>query len=394
MGYRIGFDARFYGRAGPGRYVKALLDHLELVDTENDYIVFMNDEGFSAYTPKNPKFKKVLVNSSWYSFQEQTKFLVQIMRQKLDLYYAPHFNVPILYPGKLVTAIPDMIMHEYGTEFSTTLPKWYFKIKKFVYKWVFYWAMARSYKVIVPSEGAINKFLDNFPFKKDKYVLASEGVDPDLFDSNLDPANVLEKYGVTQPYLLFVSSMYEHKNINRLIEAFKVLMTKYKYEGTLVLISKRDKFSDRVYEKIKAERLDSRILMPAYKFPSKAVMVISDAEVVAFRKKAQAYVFPSLMEGFSLTALEGMHLGLPATISNIDIHKEVHGDSVLYFDPYVVEDIAHKMHLIVSDNDLRQKLITRGYEQVKKYSWDNTANVTLNVFKQALSNSSKPEKAQ
>ena len=169
---RIGIDARFFGKAGPGRYTKNIIEHLEKVDQENDYIIFMTKEGFEEYQPENKKFKKVLADYMWYSFSEQTAFLFMILKQKLDLYYVPHFNIPVLYPKKIGTAIPDMTMHTYSTEKGTTLPLWYFKIKKVVYKVVFWWAVFRSFRVIVPSKTVLEEAMDNIkPVSKYKHVL-------------------------------------------------------------------------------------------------------------------------------------------------------------------------------------------------------------------------------
>lgn len=381
---RIGFDARFYGHAGPGRYVKALLDHLEKIDNTNEYIVFMNDEGFNSYKPINANFKKVLANSTWYTFQEQTKFLFTVVMQNLDLFYVPHFNIPVLYPGKIVTAIPDMIMHEYSTEAGTTLPIWYFRIKRFVYRSVFTWAILRSFKVIVPTQKVYKEMVEYYPKHKDKFVIAHEGVDPDLLKETLNTKEVLKKYHVEKPYILHVGSMYEHKNVDRIIDMFKLLISKYKYEGDLVLVSKRDKFSERMLERVKAENLTNRVHLPAFEYPSDKIIVISDDEAVAFRKEASVYVFASLKEGFSLTALEGMKFKLPAVISDIDIHREVYEDSVLYFDPTNVEEFAEKVNLMLTDEKVRNDYINRGLMQFKKYDWLETAKITQETFNQAL----------
>ncbi|EKD95460.1 MAG: hypothetical protein ACD_24C00483G0001, partial [uncultured bacterium] len=85
----------------------------------------------------------------------------------------------MLYPGKLVTAIPDIIMHSFSTERGTTLPKFYFRFKKWVYKIVVYWAVKRSFKVIVPSQDVKADFIKAYPtVSPDKFVVAYEGVDP------------------------------------------------------------------------------------------------------------------------------------------------------------------------------------------------------------------------
>ncbi len=384
MSRRIGIDARFYGKAGPGRYTKNIVQHLEKVDTQNEYLIFLTKEGYDMYTPKNANFHKVLADYHWYSFEEQFGFLWLLLKSKLDLYYVPHFNIPVLYPGKIITAIPDMTMHKFSTEKGTTLPIWYFRLKKYVYKAVFWWAVFRSQKVIVPSQTVLNDFLSNLNFSNDKYVLVLEGVDPDLLHIDVDVEKVLAKYRVTKPFILYVSSMYEHKNVPGLIEMFKLLVEKYGYKGNFVLVSKKDKFSQRVYQQIKAMGYQDKILFPAFRVDSDQDIVVSDSEVVAFRRSADLYVFASFTEGFSLTALEGMVEGLPAVLSDIDCHREIYEDSVLYCDPHNPSDIAEKVNTMLTDKSLFDEYKKRGYEQIKKYDWLKTAEITLDVFKSSL----------
>ena len=385
---KIGIDARFYGKAGPGRYAKNILQELENVDKENQYIIFMNQEGYDSYHPRNPNFKKYLANNTWYSFDEQIRYFLKVLWQNLDLYYVPHFNIPILYPKKIVTAIPDMTMHTFSTESATTLPKPYFLLKKLVYRFVFWWALFRSTKVIVPSEAVRKEFIQTFKkFPPSKFVLAPEGVDPDLTRLNANPEYVLKKYGIEKPYILHVGSMYVHKNVDGVVEMFKILRNKYGYKGKLVLVSKIDKFSKRMNEKIEKEGLVGHVILPAFKVSNpNSDIVVSDDEVSALRTQAQAYVFASFAEGFSLTALESMIYDLPCAISRIPVHEEVHGDSVLYFDPYDPQDMAKVVNELLTNEGLRKELIKKGHEQVKKYNWRNTAEVTLSVFNNVLKN--------
>ena len=127
--------------------------------------------------------------------------------------------------------------------------------------------------------------------------------------------------------------------------------------------------------------------MPAFNTNSSSDIVVSDEEAIVFRKEADLYVFPSFKEGFSLTALEAMSVGLASVISGIPCHREVYGDSVLYFDPRNAQDMAEKANSVLVNAKLKDSLISKGYEQVKKYSWENTAKITLDIFNQALKDS-------
>jgi len=377
----IGIDARFWGEAGPGRYTKALIQHLEKIDHENNYLIFLREKGFEEYQPQAENFKKVLAHYKWYSFEEQTSYLLKLLNYKLDLYYVPHFNVPIFYPGKLVTAIPDIIMHKFSTNRATTLTSPKFLLKKFAYHLTMLSAVTRSKKIIVPTKVVKGDFLNFYPFlKPEKIVIAPEGVDPDFTKNTTKEYDdqVLEKLGIDGNFLLYVSSMYRHKNVENLIEAFLLLKNNYGYDGKLVLIGKKDYFSERVGEYVKKVGAEENILMPGLK------NYVKDSEIVALRKRAQLYVFPSLQEGFSLTPLEGMIWDLPAVISDIPCHREVYGNSVEYFDPNDVENIAEVINRVLGNSDLQEDLRKKGRELIKMYDWQKTAEVTYGVFKEIL----------
>ena len=97
---KIGIDARFLGDAGPGRYVKNVIEQLEKLDTKNTYYIFLRDRGYDLYEPKVPNFIKIHAEYSWYSFEEQILFLFKVLKYGLDLFYVPHFNIPVLYPSQ------------------------------------------------------------------------------------------------------------------------------------------------------------------------------------------------------------------------------------------------------------------------------------------------------
>ncbi len=374
----IGIDARFYGVAGPGRYVKNIIRQLEQSNNNHKYVVFLRKEGFDTYNPQNPNFTKVLADYKWYSFEEQFLFLAKLLQHKLDLLYVPHFNIPVLYPKKLVTAIPDIIMHKFSTERGTTLPKPYFMFKKFVYYWVVLLAVLKSSRVIVPSNDVKNDFLDTYKYvPKSKFVIAYEGIDPDLLTTPED-TKTLANFHIIKPFILYISSMYEHKNVKRLVQAFKILIEKYGFTGQLVLVGKKDKFSAKIVTLVHSLNLSDRVRLPGEQ------SFVTDAQTVSLRKNAELYVFPSLKEGFSLTPLEAMALNLPTVISDIPCHKEIYGDSTYYFDPTNSEDIASKLNDVLSNPQLKHDLVNRGLEQVKKYSWSKTAQITLEAFNAAL----------
>ena len=98
---KIGIDARLYGSAGIGRYISNLILELENIDQENEYIIFVTKQGSELYHPSKPNFKKWIADYKEYTMSEQSRFLMDLLQARLDVYHVPHFNVPVLYPKKL-----------------------------------------------------------------------------------------------------------------------------------------------------------------------------------------------------------------------------------------------------------------------------------------------------
>ena len=146
----------------------------------------------------------------------------------------------------------------------------------------------------------------------------------------------------------------------------------------MVPVRKKDKYSQEIYDLVSKKGLRDKVLLPGMNER------VDDQSTVCLRKEAALYVFPSLKEGFSLTPLESMVHSIPCVISKIPCHEEVYGDSAVYFDPLDVNDIAQKMHIGLTDQKLREDLISRGRVLLGKYSFTETAKITSQVFKDVL----------
>jgi glycosyltransferase involved in cell wall biosynthesis len=111
---------------------------------------------------------------------------------------------------------------------------------------------------------------------------------------------------------------------------------------------------------------------------------VSDEDLPGFYKNALCFCLPSLYEGFGLPILEAMQYGCPVATSNVSSLPEAGGDAVVYFDPENVEDITKALHSLVNDEELRNKLVKKGYEQIKKFSWEKTARETLRILEDVV----------
>ena len=245
---KIGIDARFLGPVskGLGRYVERLVENLEKIDRENEYIIFLRRENWDYYTPKFSNFKKVLADCKWYSFKEQIMMPLAIWKEKVDLMHFPHFNIPIFCPIKFVATIHDLILLQFPTPRATTLSPIFYKIKYLVYKFVIWFAVWRAKKVLTVSEYTKKEIIKYFKIKEDKIEVAYEACDGVEYGQlKIPEKESLAKLGITKPFILYVGNAYPHKNLETLIEVYRDLAIGCQ----LVFVGKEDYFYKRLKEK-------------------------------------------------------------------------------------------------------------------------------------------------
>lgn len=340
-------------------------------------------------------FKLVIAEASHYSLKEQIILPVLLFKLRPDLVHFPHFNVPLFWWGKQVATIHDLIKHESRGMETTTRWKPFYWFKYFVHEFVIWSAVRRATRVIVPSGWWRDELIRRYNLPVDKIAVIYEGVDKKFkvqsqkfrVKSKARSLKLLNKYGIKKPFILYVGNLYPHKNIERLVQAVKLINGHHSnYHTTvcgnswrlvLVVVCTRNVFYERFRKKIKQ--------MKAEKFVN-LVGFVPDEDLAILYRQAKAFIFPSLLEGFGLPGLEAMACGCPVVASNSSCLPESYGQAALYFDPLDVSDMAEKIKQVVGDRQLRDQLIKRGFEQVKKYSWQKMAIETLGVYKSVLKN--------
>jgi glycosyltransferase involved in cell wall biosynthesis len=168
---------------------------------------------------------------------------------------------------------------------------------------------------------------------------------------------------------MYVGRPAPHKNLERLVEAFKILQTQHP-TLKLVLAGKKDVH----YEKIAKQNIPGVLLTD----------FVTEGQLRWLYENCAAYVFPSMSEGFGLPGLEAMTHGAPVVSSNATCLPEIYGQAAHYFDPLDTADMAAKISEVLSDGALREKLTKTGKAQAAKYSWAKTAGQTLEVYEKVL----------
>lgn len=378
---KIGIDARMFGlsHAGSGRYIENLIFNLLKIDTKNFYVLFIRARQAGEISlklrPFCHKFKLVEIEAEHYSLKEQWLLPYLIRKEQVGLVHFPQFNIPIFYFGKYVVTIHDLIKHDFRGLATTTRNPWFYWLKYLGYKLVFQKAVKGASLVFVPSKTVAGQLKEIYGLDTAKIKVTYEGVDerlkpdPESVTAKTKlPAEIAKKYKIKKPFFLYVGSVYPHKNLENLIKAFK-LLGRVRYR--LVIVCARSVFRERLVRTI--NRLEAQNLVDLVDF-------IPDEELRIFYQLAEAYIFPSLAEGFGLPGLEAMANGLPVLASQIPTLREIYQQAAQYFDPLSPEDIAQKIMDFLRNSQQRDRLRKEGYKIVELYSWEKMAKETLDGY--------------
>ncbi|KKT72776.1 MAG: mannosyltransferase B-like protein [Candidatus Peregrinibacteria bacterium GW2011_GWA2_44_7] len=371
---RIGIDARMYSSqfTGIGRYVYELTEHLFKMDPRNDYVLFMNDPEYSAFTPPRAGVKKVLVNARHYSFAEQFHFWRILQKEKLDLMHFTHFNTPLLYRSRSLVTIHDLTLSLFPGKKMTS---W---IHRLAYNMVIHDSVRKVARVIAVSKNTKMDLERLLHANLKKIRVIYEGVNPQ-FKPTQDNAlvdRVLKKYRIQRPFLLYTGVWRNHKNLVRLLEAIQILRERHGFKGQLVMTGREDPFYPEISSTIKKLGLEKNIIKTG---------LVSEEELVVLYGTARLYVLTSLYEGFGLPPLEAMACGTPVAVSRVSCLPEICGeDNAVFFDPILPESIAEGLHALWSNDELHHRLSRRGLAWVKQFSWEQMAKETLNVYDKVL----------
>ncbi len=386
---KIIFDARMYGleHAGIGRYILNLIRQIK-----NEKLKIKNLEITLLIRKKNLKeisqkfggvFKILVCDVSHYSLKEQFAVLLQLIKLKPDLVHFPHFNIPVFYPGRFVVTIHDLIKHtSKGMETTTRAPLAYW-FKYLGYRGVFSQAVKRAVKIIVPSMTVKDELIKTYHLPEEKIEVIYEGVEEKFKIKNeklkmtIQNAKILDKYDIKRPFIIYTGSLYPHKNVERLVKAIICLNDSNHFNKVirLVVVCARNVFYERFKKRVK-EMKGERLI--------KFLGFVPDEDLAILYKQAEAFIFPSLSEGFGLPGLEAMACGLPVVCSDIAVFREIYGEAACYFDALDFRDMAKKIEMVIKNSKIRKGLIKNGFEKIKKYSWEKMAKKTLEVYENSL----------
>lgn len=356
---RFGFDkeSTLPIRVGSAEVCFELLLELEKKDTKNEYIVYLPVKP-TADMPQersNWKYKVVKGKKLW----TLTALNKAANADKLDVFFNPTHYAPLFLNCPLVISILD-VSYKYFPEL--------FK-KKDLYKlslWGKY-SVKKATSIITISTSSKDDIMREYGVKESKISVIPVGI-KEIITDKMSKASFLDTYSLKNPYVLFVGTLQPRKNVERLIEAFSKLDNK---DIDLVLVGKKGWQYEGILQAPEKYGVSSRVHF---------LHDVSNENLPLFYENAVCFVLPSLYEGFGLPVLEAMKYGCPVATSDVSSLPEAGGDAALYFDPEDVDSITSAISKLIDDKSLREKLVKKGYEHIKKFSWEKSAEQVLKVL--------------
>lgn len=361
---RIGVNALYLipgGVGGTEIYLRRLLAALARIDPVNRYTVFTNRETGPDLVPGQPNFEHA-PQQVWASFRparilwEQTALPLAALRRRVDVLFNPGFTAPVVCGCPQVTVFHDL-QHKRHPEYFRRfdLPFW---------RALLFASAHLSATLLADSAATAADLRAFYRLPARKILTVPLGVDRVFFEigARRAPAD--------PPFLLAVSTLHPHKNLEGLLAAFE-RFRRERPRFRLVVAGLRGFEAERLEQSRRALGLGDAVEFTGW---------VPSERLYELYERAFAFVYPSKFEGFGLPVLEALAAGVPTACSDIPPLAGIAGDAALRFDPHDGAALLGAMVRVTEDTRLREELAAAGPRQASRFTWDATAQATLEAL--------------
>jgi len=366
---RIFIDARVLnGRvlAGIYEYTRHLIINLLRVDNFNEYFIFLNSfrqpkKTIDSFVNQNSKRiflinyhlpNRILdISANFFSFPKIDKLI------KADVFYSPNINILAFEnPGKRILTVHDLSFVHYPEFFGLRERFWHWRqnFKK---------QIKNTGLIITVSDFVKKDIIETLNIPEGKIVRIYSGVNP-FYKPIKFPYP-------SKPFIFYLGTIEPRKNIVGIIKAFNLLKTISQFKDLeLVIAGGKGWLYDKILKEAKKSPFYSSISF---------VGRISEEKARELYNTASVFVYPSFYEGFGFPPLEAQACGLPVIASNRASFSEILRDSAILINPDNVNEIASAIEALLTDNNIRNSLINKGFENIKRFNWNNTAKELISI---------------
>lgn len=374
MTLTVGFDATAAARqeAGIGRYTRQLLGALAVRKDLDFRLFYCAPDSSASRLPPLPPSARVralplsdrVVNAVWH--RARLPIPVETFLGRVDIFHSPDFTLPPTWLAPTVLTVHDLAF--------LTVPECAYPTLRAYLETVVPRSARNADHIIAVSNSTRRDVINRFGIAPEKVTTVYEAAGPEFYPETDEGAAVsLLEMGITRPYILTVGTLEPRKNYGRLFDAYARVLESGAHQDLIVAGRPGWMFQpdvDRIASLGIVDRV--RILQP------------DDAQLRTLYSGADAFVYPSLYEGFGIPVLEALACGAPVACSRTSSLPEVLGDAGLCFDPRSVEEIAGVVLRLLGDTELSAKLRRRGPRRASNFSWARAAAETAGVYRATL----------
>jgi len=344
-------------KTGVEHYAKQLILHLAKIDSTNSYILYLRTkpQAWFLSLPKNFRIKVMPFPIFW----TQIRISIEMLLNPVDVLFIPASALPLIHPKKSVVTIHDLAWRYFPGSFT-----WFMKI---FLQWSTGFAVKRASQIIAVSQSTGRDLVKFYGIEEKKIAVVHHGYEESrqhTVDSMQTGMDLPEKY------VLFLSTLQPRKNLEGLIDAFKLLKQEHpELPHKLVVAGKPGWKFEPILQKIEKNK-DFVIYLDH----------VSDEDRLTILSKADLLVLPSFYEGFGMQILESFASNVPVATSNVSSMPEVAGNAAVYFNPHSTTEIKNAIKLVLTDKSLCENLKEKGKDRLSHFSWEKCATETLAVL--------------
>jgi glycosyltransferase involved in cell wall biosynthesis len=380
---KVGVDIRRATEFGVGTYTRNIVRALSRIDHSNEYFLIGSPQTAAEIGDLPANFTSIALLELDDTTKGHFEFRATVKTRGCDVVHIPQlFWVPRNLPCPYVITVHDVVEHMYRAHDRSSLRRsLHFQLTRHVLK--------KAGRILAVSKFTKSEIEKLFGIAGRHIEVVYNAIDERFLRGHATEADqqvLEERYLVTYPFLLYAGRISPHKNLVRIIQAFAALKAELEKQAKypdLKLIIIGDELS-------KHPDLRRTAIRSGVQNDVRFMGFVPIEMLRLFYDAAKVFVFPSLFEGFGLQPLEAMAHGTPVVTSNTSSLPEVIGQAAVLVNPENVFEIMRALHRVLLDQSVRDKIRQRGYEQVKKYSWDASAQRILEVYEEIANQSQAP----
>ena len=368
---KIGFDAKrlFFNRSGLGNYGRSAIDALCHHFPDNEYLLYTPKGGNVGYRPVDsahviyPNSFAGNLSQRWWRLAGLSS---QIRHDGLDAYHGFNNELPLGISNsgcKKVITVHDLILKRF--------PHYFKPVDRFIYEKKGRWATDVADLVIAISEQTKRDLMEFYGVDQEKIRVVYQGCDESFRKPVYSEvsASVKKKYSLPSEYVLSVGTIEPRKNQKLIIDG----IASTDLDIPIVLIGKRTSYCDEIIRHAETLGIGNRLQL---------IHDADFADLPAIYSEASAFVYPSRFEGFGIPILEALCVGIPVIAATGSCLEETGGADSLYVNPDDAEAMGNALKNILSDSELRAKMISAGSLHAGNFTEEKVATGLMNVYRE------------